>query len=342
MKRQRTQRNVTMVDIATATGLSLATVGRVLHDTGYVSAESRKKIEAYIQKTGYVPNKIAQGLKSRQSKLIGHLVVFNPNMLFAKISLAVNAAAREQGLHVLTMTSHKGLEEDEALVNELIGHRVDGVVVTSNVSMPKAAIQKLVDRNIPVVMIERTLAVPRVDRIRVDDLGGARLAVQHLLDHGHRRVGFIGMHLFHEVERLRLAGYRDALLGAGQTAQDDLVRLMAEYSPEAGKQAMESFLAAPEPPTAVFATSDLFIGGVLQALHARGLRVPHDLSLVGYDDTLAAMFAPPITSVGLSLDDVGRQAIDLLLKRQPTPAASARTLTLGTVLIDRGSVACMA
>jgi len=111
MKRQRTQRNVTMVDIATATGLSLATVGRVLHDTGlgrvlhdtgYVSAESRKKIEAYIQKTGYVPNKIAQGLKSRQSKLIGHLVVFNPNMLFAKISLAVNAAAREQGLHVLT------------------------------------------------------------------------------------------------------------------------------------------------------------------------------------------------------------------------------------------------
>jgi len=342
MKRQRAQRNVTMVDIATATGLSLATVGRVLHDTGYVSAESRKKIEAYIRKSGYVPNKIAQGLKSRQSKLIGHLVVFNPNMLFAKISLAVNTAAREQGLHVLTMTSHKGLEDDEALVNELIGHRVDGVVVTSNVGMPKSAIKKLVDRNIPVVTIERTLAVPRVDRIRVDDRGGARVAVQHLLDHGHRRVGFIGMQLFHEVEKLRLEGYRDALRAAGLAPQDDLVHLMAEYSPEAGRQAAEALLKSSAPPTAVFATSDLFIGGVLQALHVRGMRVPHDLSLVGYDDTLAAMFAPPISSVGLSLDDVGHQAIGLLLKRQTAPAAPARTLTLNTVLIDRGSVCGLA
>ncbi len=327
-----------MVDIAKAAGVSLATVGRVLHDHGYVSAENRKKIERLIKESGYVPNKIAQGLKSRQSKLIGHLVVFNPNMLFAKISLAVNTAALAKGLHVLTMTSHKGMNEDEALINELIGHRVDGVIVTSNVDISKTLIQKLVDRNIPVVMIERTLAVPRVDRIRVDDRGGATEAVRHILAQGHRRVGFIGMRQFHDVEKLRLQGYRDALGRAGITPDEACVHLMPEYSVAAGRQAMSSLLALAHPPTAVFATSDLLAGGAAQALYERGLRVPEDMSLVGYDDTLSALLAPPITSVALSLDDIGRQAIDLLQQRRQTPAAPAHTLTLKTVLIDRRSV----
>lgn len=326
-----------MVDVAKAAGVSLATVGRVLHGTGYVGAETRKTIEQIIERSGYVPNKIAQGLKSRQSKLIGHLVVFNPNMLFAKISLAVNTAAMDQGLHVLTMTSHPGLDEDEALINELIGHRVAGVIITSNTHAPKTAIQRLVDRHIPVVMIERTLGVPRVDRIRVDDLGGSRAAVTHILEHGHRRIAFVGMHPFHEVEKLRLQGYREVLQGA-KLPSEDYVRLTPEYSAEAGCQAMDSLLALPHPPTAVFATSDLLVCGILQSLHAHGRRVPDDVSVVGYDDTLAAFLTPPITSVGLSLEDVGRQALDLLVRRGQTPEAPAQAIKLSTLLVDRHSV----
>lgn len=326
-----------MVDVAKAAGVSLATVGRVLHGTGYVGTETRKKIERIIEQTGYVPNKIAQGLKSRQSKLIGHLVVFNPNMLFAKISLAVNTAAMDQGLHVLTMTSHPGLQEDEALINELIGHRVAGVIITSNTQVPKGAIQRLVDRNIPVVMIERTLSLPRVDRIRVDDLAGARAAVTHLLEHGHRRIAFVGRELAHEVEKLRLQGYRDALASA-KLPSEEYVRLSAQYSTESGRLAMASLLALPHPPTAVFATSDLLVCGILQALHEHGRRVPEDVSVVGYDDTLAAFLTPPITSIGLSLEDVGRQALDLLVRRGEAPDAPAQTIKLSTVLVDRHSV----
>ena len=327
-----------MSDIAKAAGVSLATVGRVLHKRGYVSAENREKIERLVQESGYVPNKMAQGLKNRQSKLIGHLVVFNPNMLFAKISLAVSSAALEQGFHVLTMTGHQNLNEEEAQLNELIGHRVDGVIITSNARIPKTLIQKLVDLKIPVVMIERTYDLPRVDCIRVDDLAGSFEAVQHLIKHGQRRIGFIGMQLFHEVERLRYQGYCEALRSAGIELVDEYICFMPEYSVEAGYRAMQALMKLEQPPGSVFATSDLFICGVMQSLYQQGKRVPDDLSLVGYDDTLSTLLAPPITSVGLSLDEIGKQAIELLLERMQDIQAPSRMVTIKTVLIKRDSV----
>ncbi|HNB51006.1 MAG TPA: LacI family DNA-binding transcriptional regulator [Anaerolineales bacterium] len=329
---------VKMADIAQAAGVSLATVGRVLHKSGYVSPENREKIERLIQDLGYVPNKMAQGLKNRQSKLIGHLMVFNPNMLFAKISLAVNQAALAQGFHVLSMTGHRDLQEEEAQVNELLGHQVDGVIITSNGHIPRALIQKLVELNIPVVMVERTYDLPQVDRIRVDDLSGAEEAVQHLIAHGHQRIGFIGMENFHEVEELRYQGYCQALARAGVESVAQYICLMPEYSVEAGAQAMETLLKLAEPPTAVFTTSDLFACGVLQALYQHGKRVPEDLSLVGYDDTLSTLLAPPVTSVGLSLEEIGENAIALLLQRMTAMDSPANVVTIKTVLIERQSV----
>lgn len=341
MKTLTKSNNVKMSDIAKAAGVSLATVGRVLHKSGYVSEENREKIERLIQELGYVPNKMAQGLKNSQSRLIGHLVVFNPNMLFAKISLAVNKVALEHGFHVLTMTGHQNMDEEEAQINELIGHRVNGVIISSNVRIPQALVQKLVDLKIPVVMIERTYAMSQVDCIRVDDLNGSLEAVQHLIEHGHRRIGFIGMQLFHEVERLRYRGYGAALSKAGIEISDEYICLMPEYSVEAGYQAMEALTKLAQPPTAVFATSDLFICGVMQSLHRQGKRVPEDVSLVGYDDTLSTLLAPPITSVGLSLDDIGKHAIELLLHRMSEVQSPARIVTIKTILIDRQSVSTL-
>ncbi len=335
---QRRGKNVRMADIAEAAGVSLATVGRVLHKRGYVSAANRARIERLIQTAGYVPDKLAQGLKNRESKLIGHLVVFNPNMLFAKISLAVNTAALAQGFQVLTMTGHPNLDEEEAQVRELIGHRVDGVIITSNTRISKALIRKLVGLKIPVVMIERTFDLPQVDRIRVDDRRGAADAVRHIIARGHRRIGFVGMALIHDVEKLRYRGYCDALRDAGLALDQACTCFVPEYSVAAGYQAMEALSKLADPPTAVFATSDLFVCGVLQALHQQGKRVPEDLALVGYDDTLSALLAPPITSVGLSLEAIGQHAIALILRRLADRKAPARTVRVNTVLIDRQSV----
>ena len=338
MKKSNKSTNIKMSDIAKAAGVSLATVGRVLHKNGYVSEENREKIELLIQEYGYVPNKIAQGLKNRKSKLIGHLVIFNPNILFAKISLAVNKAALEQGFHVITMTGHRDLNEEELQINELIGFRVDGVIITSNVHIPQSLIKKLLDLNIPVVMIERTYDMPYVDCIKVDDQNGSFEAVRHIIEKGHKRIGFIGMNLFHEVEKLRYQGYCNALEHDGIELIEEYVRFMPEYSVDAGYAAAKELLELSTPPTAIFSTSDLFACGVMQFLHQQGKRVPADLSLVGYDDTLSTLLAPPITSVGLSLEKIGSQAIDLLLERSADIKASTRIMKINTVLIDRNSV----
>ena len=338
MKKNHKSSDIKMADIAKAAGVSLATVGRVLHKNGYVSKENREKIEGLIQEYGYVPNKIAQGLKNNKSKLIGHLVIFSPNMLFAKISLAVNKAALERGFHVITMSGHRDLNEEEAQINELIGYRVGGVIVTSNVHIPNTLIQKLVDLKIPVVLIERTYEMAHVDCIKIDDLAGSFDAVRHIINEGHERVGFIGMDLFHEVEKLRYQGYCDALNNAGIKQTEKYINFMPEYSVNAGYQATKKLLELDTPPTAIFSTSDLFVCGVLQYLHEKGKRVPQDLSLVGYDDTLSTLLAPPITSVALSLDDIGSQAFKLLLERSADFEAPSRTVKINTVLINRNSV----
>lgn len=333
--------NVKMSDIAKAAGVSHATVARVIHRNGYVSEESRKKIEQLIAEMGYVPNKLAQSLKSAQSKLIGHLILFHPNMLFAKISYAVNHSAAAQGFQVLTVTSHSSRDEQETLINEMIGRRVDGVIITSNVFVPQDMILKLVGLNIPVVMIERTRDLPYVDRIQVDDLNGSFEAVRHLLKKGHQRIGFIGTLPtlpISDVEHLRFQGYIDALKWANLDVEDALVRHMEDYTAEAGYQAVESLMQLDNPPSAIFATSDLFVCGELQYLYQSGKRVPDDVSLVGYDDTHSALLSPPISSVGLSHDKIGEHAIELLLKRMSDPRAPAQTVMIETVFIDRQSV----
>jgi DNA-binding LacI/PurR family transcriptional regulator len=333
--------NVKMSDIAKAAGVSHATVARVIHKNGYVSEENRIKIEQLIADLGYVPNRMAQGLKSAQSKLIGHLMLFSPNMLFAKISYAVNQSAIRQGFHVLTLTSHKHMHEEESLINELIGQRVDGVIVTSNPFVPQELILKLASLNIPVVMIERTRDLPYVDQVRVDDHNGSFDAVRHMIDKGHRRIGYIGRLPtlpVNDVEIHRFHGYIDALKSDHLDIEDALIHQMDEYSVEDGYRATETLMNLDNPPTAIFATSDVFVCGELQYLYQCGKKVPGDVSLVGYDDTLSALMAPPITSVGLSHEKIGEQALQLLMCRMADTKAPAQSVMINTVFIDRQSV----
>ncbi len=329
---------IKMSDIAKAAGVSLATVGRVLHNNGYVSEEKRQEIERIIKETGYIPNRIAQGLKKSRSKIIGHLTLFNPNMQYQEISSAVNAAAAESGYQVLTLTCHQGSGEEEQQINDLIGHRVDGVIITSYQALSQEWIGRLLERQIPVVMVERTYDMPLVDRIVVNDLAGSKEAVRHMLHKGHRRIAFVGAALDYQVEKDRYAGYLEALKEAGIVPLEQWSQLMPGYSVEAGRKAIDELLHARVSPTAVFMTSDIFACGVLQVLYERGLRVPDDLSLIGYDNTLSALLSPPITSVGLPFEKIGDHAIRLLLRRMEDPGVSACSVGIDPFLMDRHTV----
>ena len=330
--------NVKMVDIAKAANVSIATVGRVIHNNGYVAEDKRKEIEQIIKEMGYIPNKMAQALKYNHSKLFGHMTLFSPNMLFEQISAAVDKAALSHGYHVMTLAAHYNQGEEAKQIDELIAQRAEGIIITSNDLIEKELITKLVDNKIPVVMIERAIDMPYVDRILVDDIMGVYDPVKHILDKGHRRIGFIGRYPEHYVEIDRYQGYCKALSDYGIPILPEFIRLKPDYSIHSGYQAAKELMEEANPPTAIFTTSDIYACGVMQCLYEKNIRVPDDISIIGYDNTLSIMLAPAINSIGLPYQEIGDWAIRMLLERMENEKAPARTVTIKTRFIDRKTV----
>jgi LacI family transcriptional regulator len=330
--------NVKMTDIAKAAKVSIATVGRVLHNNGYVSEDKRREIEQIIKEMGYVPNKMAQALKNSHSRLFGHMTLFSPNMLYDYISAAVDKAASGYGYHVMTLASHFNQGEEAELIDELIAQRAEGVIITSNPKIDKALIMRLLDNNIPVVMIERAYSMPNVDRILVDDVGGVYNAVTHMIEKGHQRIGFIGEYPEHEVEINRYNGYCKAVNEHEILLLPELIQLKTDYSIPSGYQAARALMETDNPPTAIFTTSDIYASGIMQYLYEKNIRVPDDISIIGYDNTLATMLAPAIDSVGLPHQEIGEWAVKLLLSRIDDMKAPEQTITIETQYIDRNTV----
>lgn len=329
---------VTMSDIAREARTSVATVGRVIHNNGYVSGDVRERIERAIQALGYVPNQSARILKSARSGVIGCLVVESMNGLYYRINDSVIRSARERGYTCVTMEAQKRSGSEAELLRGMIGMRVDGIVIISNTRITPDMFGLLRRFETPVVAIERGYPEQGIDSLLVQDREAVGDAVRRIAAKGHRRIALIAREVVHAVEARRLQGYLDALADSGLPADDSLIRLAEHYTASDGRAAMETLLSLPEPPTAVMATADTLAAGALQSAYAQGLRVPEGLSVVGYDDVLSEYLSPQIDSVGLVLDDVGDATMDLLEKRREDMSRPAECRPILTRYVDRGTV----
>ena len=330
--------SVTMADIARSAECSITTVGRVLHNNGYVKQEVRERIEKAIAELGYVPNQSARALKSNRSGIIGVLVLQNPNGLYYRINESIREAARMRGYECITMEVQRRDNDAGRLIQSFIGLRVDGIVIVSNTTVTPEMFAQLKRAGVPVVSVERGYFDCGIDNLVVQDYSASYDAVSRILAKGHTRVALIASDGQHDVERQRLSGYKQAIADAAHIIDPDLIRLTENYSPDVGRQAAEQLLELPVPPTAIFTTADTLAAGVLQALYAKGLRVPDDVSLVGYDDVLSRSLSPRIDSVALLLDDTGTQVMDLLARRMAKEDAPPEVRPIGTAYMDRGSV----
>ncbi len=328
--------NPKMADVAKLAGVSLATVGRVIHNNGYVSAENRRRVEAAVSRLGYVPNTLAQGLKSGV-QMVGHILQFNPNMLFAQISRAVDEACTQHGYRVLNFTKYGLPGEDQRIVTEFIGRRVSGVLITSiGQGLDPALIKRLERARIPVVWIER--APEGSDCVLLDDRAGTYSAVSSMIQAGHRKIAYIGREPAQMVEKRRLQGYRDALRDNGLPLERGLEKLTTDYQPVSGRKAMAQLWESPQRPTGVFGAADTLICGAMQYLYQAEVKIPTDLSLAGYDNTVSEILSPPVNSVGIHAAEMGRKAVELLLRRREEPNRQPEALWVGTELVDRGTV----
>jgi LacI family transcriptional regulator len=295
---------VTVHEVARVAGVSAATVSRFLNGTAKVSEDKRKAIESVIEKLNYKPNVLAQNLKTGSSRTIGLLTQSLMSGYFADAMAGIDDALQGTGYAPLIVSGHWHPDEEAERIELLIARRVDGLVILSG----KLTDEQILDlsQRVPIVAFGRELHGERAYGFSLDNYRGACDAVEHLVQHGHRDIAFIAGPADHLDAQARLAGYRDTLAKHGIAANPALV-LDGDFQESSGLAAVEHLLAAGQRFSALFAANDLMAYGARLALYRRGIRVPEDISVIGFDDLHSSMYTtPPLTTVRQPLFDVGR------------------------------------
>ena len=327
---------VTIDDVAKAAGVSNKTVSRVLNQEKYVAKATRAKVEATVTALGFRPSFAARALAGRKSFQIV-LLTDNPSPYYAQnIQAGVRARCQESGYRMIAQPVDSGaanlLEEILGLIDQA---QLDGVILTPPLTENNAVRQALSDRGLPFVMTAPARLDPTIASAFIDNAQAAQDMTRHLIEAGHRRIGFVAGDPRYAASARRKEGYEAALGEAGLAFDPELVEA-GEYTFASGSEAAQKLLGAPDPPTAIFASSDDMAAGVLATAHRLGINVPSALSVAGFDDTdLAAVVWPPLTTIRQPVRDLGYAAADLLL----APKASVEQRLLPHALIVRGSVA---
>ncbi len=333
---------VTMRDVAVAAGVSVSAVSYVLNGTRPVRADRRERIRRAMDELGYVPNGVARALRHSRSQLLAALLPDLTNPVYGLMAHSIEAVAREAGFLTVIGTTSLDAGREDAYVRALVASRAEGLIVRpTRTDQPLAP--AILDIRAPVVLLMHDLVPPShpIDTVAIDNALGARLAVQHVAEQGHERIAFATVPYPAAPERGRLDGFRAGMRAAGLPVSDDLVHTAAP-SPAAGQAIVEHLMALDHPPTALVVSHHRQAAGVLQALVARGLRVPEDLSLVVFGQP--QFFAPmpvALTIVAQPFQQVGTVAAELLLRRieDGHPPLPPQRLVLDPVLLPGGSVA---
>jgi LacI family transcriptional regulator len=329
---------VTIREIADRAGVSIATVSRVLNGRGDVSDETRELVSRIIQENGYTANRSARGLSAGRTGLVGVLVPLVYPAYFSGILAGTAEALAEQSMQiVLSPTGHEH-DREVSVLDRLHGLTDGALIILPQESSEE--LERLLDRGYRFVVLDPLMPLDeRIPSVSAAHASGADQAMRHLLQLGHRRIAQITGPLGWVATEGRRRGYRGALSAAG-ILPDPALEVEAVPEIEPGRDAAEYLLDLPEPPTAIFAFNDNIAIGAIQAARARGLRVPEDLSVVGFDDVeLATIVTPMLTTVRQPLAEMGRTAVSLLIRLMEQQSLETLHLELATRLVIRDSTA---
>ena len=322
---------VTILDVARAAGVSKSTVSRVLDERlPRSTSATAERVRQVASELGYVRNPLASGLRRTGTSTIGVVVPRLTDTVMAMLYEEIAAVTADRGLFALVATTEDQPDAERVAVDTLLQRRVDGLVLTTaRMRTPPQA--EPARHPVPYSLALRTDGVS-ASSVGDDRLGG-HLATRHLLDLGHRRIGLVSGPGYASSAQGRRDGYRQALGEAGVPYDETLVE-GDSFSMEAGETAGRALLDRPDRPTAIFAVNDNTAIGVMAAAHALGLRVPEDLSLVGYNDIPVVSRLPvPLTTVRVPFRQIAAGALELLLDQERAP----RTLVATPTLIPRRS-----
>jgi len=323
-------------DVARLAGVSRSTVSFVLNNTPgiKISEETRRRVLEAVKILDYKPNAIARSLAKQKTEAIAFFVLDIANPVFPNMARGIEDVARHNGYTLLLCnTDGKSLRELRYM-NLMLERRVDGVIVgaLSNEEVSRLARKK----NMPLVILEHP-RLPEHDVVYADNIQGSYEAVKYLIELGHTRIAHITINPESIIVRERIEGYKKALEDAKIPFDEDLLKIFYDQVNE--ETAINELLLLPNPPTAIFAFSDFMAIQIMKILIKRGIRIPQDISIVGFDDTLANLTIPELTTVSQPFYEMGVKAAEVLIERLKNPDLPIQHIKLPTKLVIRDSTA---
>jgi LacI family transcriptional regulator len=332
-------KRATIKDVAAQAGVSRQTVSRVLNENDYVANETRARVLAAVAELDYRPNAVARSMVTGRTHMLGCVLPNLTDYTFAIYIESAQAEARRRGYFILTGSAPTEADV-ESLLEEMLDRRVDGLLVFN----PRADYRyrcflPLIEKGVAVVYLGNTPCDEPVSWIKCDDREGGYQATHYLIDLGHAVVATIIGPTNEECTLERLEGYRQALAQAGLEF-DPALMVSGDWSPTSGYQAAQQLLAAGQSFSAIFTQNDLMAVGAIRALREAGLRVPDDVSVIGFDDIpLASYLDPPLTTLRQPMEESGRQAARMLIETIQDPNRSSEGVLIHARLIERTSCA---
>ena len=332
------RKNTTIEDVAAQANVSRQTVSRVLTGRDRVADETRTRVLAVIDRLGYQPNKVAQGLVTRHTYAVGLVVSDIVNPFFPEVARGVLDAAQAAGYNVFLCNTNGDPQQELHILQSLAAHAVDGIIVYPSYESD-ANLKTFVERFRPLVVISHPFEHAGVSQVTMDSYHGARLAVDYLVGKGHTAIGMLSGVMDPTFDRVRrIRGFRDALDAHGLPVIDEWIVPCANPSFECGYEITRQLLAQHPQVTAIFGYNDLLALGAIRACKDLGRQVPADCAIVGFDDIQwAATVTPPLTTIRVHKYELGQQALTRLLAMLDDSEAAFPPLCLDVELVIRES-----
>ncbi len=332
----RSSGNVTIIDVAQEAGVSYATVSRVLNNDPHVKPDTRERVIRSITRLGYTVNQQARMLAGGRSHVIGLLVPDLGTGYIGEIMRGIDEALAAAQYELMLYTTHRRKIKESAFVTSLTQGMTDGLLLVLPRN-PEEYLASLRQRHFPYVLVDHQGIGDVESAVGATNRQGGYEATKFLIDLGHRRIGFISGSLDLGCSHDRLAGYQAALRDSALPTDPQLIQEGDFWQPS-GYTAARNLLALPDPPTAIFASNDVMAFGVMEAVRDRGLRIPEDVSIVGFDNIpQAEQVSPQLTTIEQPLASMGREAARMLLQMIHEPDRPYERVELPTRLVIRAS-----
>jgi LacI family transcriptional regulator len=325
----------TMKDVAKVAGVSVATVSRVINGSDGVSPKLEKKVNRAMKKLHYHPSSVARSFKIQQTMLVGVIVPLIDHPFYSRLAMAIEQKLFQHDYRAIICNSEEDEVRERAYIEMLLRQRVDGLIINSAV-MRTSYFHELEELKIPYVLIDRDLPEAECSKVFGDNSQGGYIGMEHLINLGHRRIGVIGAPAHIEGMIRRIRGTREALADYGIDADPELLVTGDTQLFGMGYNSANQLMSLDNPPTAIFALTDVTAVGVMHAVTEHGLRIPEDISVLGYDNIpIASYMIPQLSTVEQPIIRMGETAVELLLNHMNQPDHPIEKAVLQTQLIVR-------